>query len=267
MKGLIFIYSGSGNTALACRYLTRQIHEIPFDFYNIATERKGFDFREYGVVGMATFTDFRGVPHLMGHFVDHLCPPEGMPAFVLTTHGFFSGKMPKCLADKATACGFDVIAGYSLHTPQNYPPLVSVGFANTDAPNFREMDEFRRFIFRLRDQLMAMKEGKAIEKDRIRMGWLNRLSPVRSREWARRSMGIGHKYVDEALCNGCGICREVCPYGALSFTTRPLFDSDRCYGCWACFNHCPMKAIHTRRIRGKGHYPRPSERLKKKLGA
>jgi Fe-S-cluster-containing hydrogenase component 2 len=45
----------------------------------------------------------------------------------------------------------------------------------------------------------------------------------------------------------------------------PEFDTQRCYGCWGCFNRCPKRAIYTRKLRGKGHYPKPADELKKKL--
>ncbi|MBN1814065.1 MAG: CoB--CoM heterodisulfide reductase iron-sulfur subunit A family protein [Anaerolineae bacterium] len=52
--------------------------------------------------------------------------------------------------------------------------------------------------------------------------------------------------VEEELCAGCGMCVEVCPYGAPAL--HPLWGISRinavlCKGCGACAVTCPSKAI------------------------
>jgi heterodisulfide reductase subunit A len=52
--------------------------------------------------------------------------------------------------------------------------------------------------------------------------------------------------VEEELCAGCGMCVEVCPYGAPDLS--PLWGVSRinavlCKGCGACAVTCPSKAI------------------------
>lgn len=47
-------------------------------------------------------------------------------------------------------------------------------------------------------------------------------------------------------CNGCSLCREICPKQAISMTgwqdKRPYW-SYSCDSCMACMNYCPQKAI------------------------
>jgi len=76
---------------------------------------------------------------------------------------------------------------------------------------------------------------------------------------------MGEKFVDENLCTECGTCEKTCPYNAIMLNPKPVFDMTKCYGCWGCFNHCPTKAIYTKKFRGVGHYPKPSNQLKEKL--
>ena len=51
-------------------------------------------------------------------------------------------------------------------------------------------------------------------------------------------------YVNDAICNGCGECIEVCPTGALILQTNHAFiDQDLCLECYACVESCPQGAI------------------------
>ena len=52
--------------------------------------------------------------------------------------------------------------------------------------------------------------------------------------------------VDSELCAACGMCVEVCPYGATSLDTRwgvSRVNAVICKGCGACASACPSKAI------------------------
>lgn len=52
--------------------------------------------------------------------------------------------------------------------------------------------------------------------------------------------------VDDELCAGCGMCEEICPYGALSLDTRNgvmRANVVLCKGCGACAATCPSNAI------------------------
>jgi MinD superfamily P-loop ATPase len=48
---------------------------------------------------------------------------------------------------------------------------------------------------------------------------------------------------DEALCDGCGICHDVCAYQAILVAGKPLLFADRCHACGACAALCPRGAI------------------------
>lgn len=60
--------------------------------------------------------------------------------------------------------------------------------------------------------------------------------------------GLSRAAVDPARCNGCGICVDVCRFGAVraaaSGGTTPDIDPLRCEGCGVCVDTCPAEAIH-----------------------
>ena len=50
--------------------------------------------------------------------------------------------------------------------------------------------------------------------------------------------------IDDALCNSCGLCREVCPEGAIRpklLEPRHLYEvqPEKCTGCGDCLDYCP----------------------------
>jgi ferredoxin len=51
-------------------------------------------------------------------------------------------------------------------------------------------------------------------------------------------------YVDDTVCNGCGVCVDLCPTGALIFQNNHAYiDQDLCQECEACPDACPQGAI------------------------
>ena len=75
----------------------------------------------------------------MCHFINSLSPKYKKPAFVLNTYGFNSGKTLIHISRLVASKGFNIIAGHSLHTPENYPPMIARGMGNEQAPNKKEI--------------------------------------------------------------------------------------------------------------------------------
>ena len=261
MKGVMYYYSGAGNTRLACEYIAGK-SKVPFELVDVVKE-DGVDPEPYDVVGFATFTDFWGPPYLFQKFFEGLPHQEGKPAFVFNTYGFASGKTLRNLERLASERGFDVVAGHSLQTPESYPPMIARGRGAEDRPDEKQMAALDAFIAELGQILGRVETRQSFERMRMRIGLLASILPQFSRTRARQDMG--EKYVDESLCGECGLCERQCPYVAIRLDPKPVFDMGRCYGCWRCYNGCPNQAIYTEKFRGGPYYPRPNERLKEKL--
>ena len=54
--------------------------------------------------------------------------------------------------------------------------------------------------------------------------------------------------LDEALCNGCGMCLKVCPHAVFEISKGKalIIDKDYCMECGACARNCALGAISVR---------------------
>ena len=50
-------------------------------------------------------------------------------------------------------------------------------------------------------------------------------------------------HINSDLCTQCGLCLEVCAYGAIAIEPEPVIDEEKCVTCTMCRNICPAAAI------------------------
>ena len=264
MKGIICYYSGSGNTKLACEYIKGKTNNADFELYNIVKNEIP-DFTKYDIVGFAAFADFGAVSKIMYSFVDKMPDQNEKNAFIFNTYGAFSLKTLTTFDELVTGAGFKVQTGYSLHTPESYPPMRKRGMAFDKSPKPKDMLEFDSFISDLDSILNDIKSGKEIKKRKLKLKFTAMLMPGFDRAQAKKDFGIQN--VNKELCTECGVCFNGCPYEAITMNPKPVFNHDICAGCWYCYNHCKQKAIYTPKFSGKYQYPKPNEMVMEKLKA
>lgn len=214
------------------------------------------DLAAYDAVGLATFTDFGGIPERFVRYLTGLPDQAGKPAFCLNTYGLVSAHTASDLVAAANSAGFTVVASHSLRMPESYPPMIARGLGFANQPSHARVRSFERFV----DSLVSSASSLAA----VEVPPLSRLLPRRPRTTARDEMG--EKRVDTATCTRCGICERGCPYDAITLAPYPVFDQERCFGCWRCYNRCPAHAISTKRFDGP-YYPHPSDHAREALSS
>lgn len=270
MKGIIYYYSSTGNTKLVCEALAKQISLINFELFDIIKD-KNINLEPFDIIGFATFTDWSEISQLYVDFLRSLPIQNGKNAFILNTYGGGAGLAQLVMNSLLTEKGFNIIAGHSLHMPHSNPPTVAGQYGILynkilrpfDSPNKKEILKFKTFIKKLNNIIKYIHNNIKVKTYKPKFSMLYPILPHIPRTMSRDEMG--EKFIDEDLCNKCGICESKCPYNAIKIINYPIFDMKKCYGCWLCFNICPKNAIYTKKLRGKGYYKLQIDELKRKL--
>lgn len=62
-------------------------------------------------------------------------------------------------------------------------------------------------------------------------------------------------FINASICNGCGLCGELCPFGLPQPNSSGKYEIKRpelCIECSACQRNCPTQAINMQEQRGCG---------------
>lgn len=251
MRGAIYYYSGSGNTEASCKFIAEKLEQIDFELLNVI-RCKNIDLKNYDIIGFAFSTQYLGVPEVFRNFIESLESQQAKPVFLLNTYGMMQGKALKLVNNLLVKKGFRVIAWHALMTPENYPPFIAKGWTSKDQPDEKQMAAFKHYILDLSSKIDDLEKGADLKVSKVKIGLLNSLIGVKSREKILKDMG--HLKVTPSLCNKCGRCAGDCHYNAIRMEGTPVFDTDKCRGCWSCFNHCPQKAIYTDKVDASNQY-------------
>ena len=263
LSGAILYHSNTGNTLAACRYVQKHIQCANLDLIDMM--RCGqMSLAKYSVVGFAFFTDTWRPPALFLSRCAALSDAAGKAAFSLNTYGCISGQSARIMCRTLNDMGMTVVGAHSLHTPENYPPMVAGGHAYAESPNEKELAQFDAFIHTLDERFAAMEATGAAPAVRAKVG-LNALVPAHADKLMNLVFGRTAMQVDAERCVCCGKCASLCPAGAISMQPHAVIGPEKCTHCWSCYNHCPRQAVYSGKFTGQGQYPSPPDAYLKKL--
>ncbi len=137
---------GFGEYQTVAQYITKNLNNIDFDFFNIVKFQEYPNFDAYDFVGFATFVDAFGPPKLVYDFLQQIPKQNNKLAFVLATYGFAPGRTLKAIANMAEAKGFTIIVGHHLRVPENYPPAIVGNLTDQKAPDVKQLKKLQIFI-------------------------------------------------------------------------------------------------------------------------
>lgn len=230
MKAIIYVFSGTGNTAKAAEFFADRLTERGVSVKLRKIEDGGYE--EGDIVGIAYPIHAFSAPKNVLDFIRGL--PDGKSkVFFIKTGGeclhynnHSSGKAAKLLADK----GYDPVADYLYVMPYNMLYRHSQSMAD------KMYHTAKRKAKRDVDELLAGKSKRPCGDSLVSMVFRSVEQPF---------MGQNGRLfrIDENKCVSCLACGNNCPQKNISLRDGKIVFDNKCIGCVRCSFGCPTDAI------------------------
>ena len=249
MNTCLFYFTGTGNTLAAARALADRLGNCTIKSV-ISELKKSSIILDETRIGLCFPLYFLSFPEPVLEFIERMEVKQGAEVFAVVTRGLSPmggalSHLKKLL--KAKSVRFS--AGFYITMPNNDLTLFK---ADSALVQNRKLQNVAVEIERISSKLKRGKQWFQSEP----FGWLR---PLRyKRAYLNHLEDFGKKFYVSENCNGCGVCRRICPVENISIQHgKPLW-AEGCVLCEGCLNWCPSEAIQFgKATAGKKRYHHP----------
>lgn len=264
----IYYFSGTGNSLVVARDLTRQLNGklIPMAAKTYPQMVKS-DARVIGIIFPVHNVVNGGVPAIVRNFLAQLESSPAAYIFAVCTCGAGSGDALVNIRKLIEAKGGELAAGFTVKMPFNCSPFTK---------KEEQLKRFQEWNQRLTDICATVKAQKEIETKTVNsvvkalsypLGLImhsailnnyRKLAKAPKADFNDAVRFVDFSYYADEKCDGCGICAKVCPVANIEITDNKPVWLHHCESCLSCFVWCPRKAINGGILSGKSeryHHP------------
>jgi ferredoxin len=250
-KALIHYFSGTGNSLLAAKKLSKELAKYDYEITFHSIENGVYEKNVIYSLHIFLFPVYAtAIPHIVLKYIQKLPKGNNTNTAVISTNGRIS-------------CNFrDGYQGWTLLQSRLYLYLKNYNVFFTDTLDFpQNITAFippRKPKFNIKIILQAFQRIPLIAEKIAKVQKYHRPFFLLNIIWSipfgilysligRRF--IGKMFVANSLCNLCKQCIEKCPVRAIQLYNRKIRWNWNCEGCMRCINTCPQQAIQTSLIR------------------
>lgn len=244
MKTTIYVFSGTGTSLTVAKKIGLELGDTTIT--SIAKYREQPEIRtESERIGIIFPCYYGELPQIVTDFVSKLSMEKSQYVFSVITAGGNAGYGLKFLDELLKKKGKSLDYGTSIVIASNY----IVGWYYTMIhPNQDRLKKLLEASTR-KSRVIAkdIAQGKkAVEK----VSWLGYKMPhiISPKEIVKDTRPWDVEFCTNDKCNGCGICKMVCPVDNIKMVNGAPEYTHNCQRCMACIQYCPQKAIQ---VKGK----------------
>jgi len=234
MKPDLFYYTGTGNSLWTARMLAKEMSDAEIIPISIPAGDPIVSGAE--AIGIIFPVHIWGLPRRVIAFVDALEKSGSRYYFAVAVNAGQVAATLIQLKKRMQARGLSLFAGFELVMPSNYIPW---GGPGPEEMQIQRIEMAKNKIGRIAAAVAAREEG-TIEKGPL---WQNVLFTGLNRLSFPHVPTMDKSLWVDGRCNGCGICKKICPAGNIDLPgDRPAW-LHHCEQCLACIQWCPQEAI------------------------
>lgn len=250
MENIIYCFSGTGNSLKISRDLAKELENTKIiaiskainEEINFPINKVGFVFPVY----------FGALPPIVAEFIRKLNVDQITYIYAVATCNDFSGGTINIIAKILKNKGKKLNAGFVIKMPGNYIPMYSPPSKEEQLERFNIANQKVKEIIKI---IERAKETKKIS------GLGKLLTFLQKRNDRKLLLKDKNFWVDEN-CNGCEICKKICPVQNIEIIEGKPHWLHKCQQCLACLHWCPKEAIqYGKKTIGKARYHHPDVTL------
>lgn len=254
MAPVIYFYSATGNSYDVAKEIALKMSETKIQ--SLVPLAPHITVAPDEIIGLIFPVYDWNIPLIVREFLEHLDVSGTKYVFAVATCNYLPGCALDTVKNILLKKGCKLNAGFVIHMPGTYLPLYGANSLRTQKIKFaNKVKKTDRIVNIVRQRLNHRIEHSPFVIDRI-LGTKMEATIERFAEEDR-------EFIVENACNGCGICKMVCPFDNIEMVDGKPHWRHRCQKCLACVHFCAKNCIQLgNKTQGKLRYKNPAVPLK-----
>jgi ferredoxin len=250
MLSKLFYFSGTGNSLRVAQLLAKELGNSML--ISIPNLKDKIELTDVNVVGIIFPIYAWTMPKIVHDFLKNLTAAKMQDCyyFIVCTMKSQSGIAIEQIRTMFNDSGLKLSASYEVLMPGNAILAYDIDDIGTIQNIIAKADQQ---VNKIANDVKSLLVNKHTKTSIPKYAYFKIMGSI------GLSMTPDKKYRTNSNCNGCGICKKICPSCNIEIENgKPLWLKKRCEYCMACIHWCPQQAIQCGKItidRKRYHHP------------